>query len=115
MVDVVMPTTDGRVVTLPRYVEPQKDVAILMDRLGLALSAQPPPKISNNLADTAKSEVCKVVLKILANQIGLADATAAIDSHKLSLSSLQRGFVAAFRGAARVTLALGRGERGDGS
>jgi len=43
MVDVVMPTTDGRVVTLARYVEPQKDVAILMDRLGLALSAQPPP------------------------------------------------------------------------
>ena len=57
MVDVVMPTTDGRVVTLPRYVEPKKDVAILMDRLGLALPAQPPPKISSNFADTAKTEV----------------------------------------------------------
>ena len=30
MVDVVMPTTDGRVVTLPRYVEPKKDVAMLL-------------------------------------------------------------------------------------
>ena len=57
MVDVVMPTTDGRVVTLPRYVEPKKDVAILIDRLGLALPVQPPPKISSSLADTAKTEV----------------------------------------------------------
>jgi hypothetical protein len=57
MVDVVMPTTDGRVVTLPRYVEPKKDVAILMDRLGLSLPAQPPPKISSSLADAARTEV----------------------------------------------------------
>ena len=27
MVDVVMPTTDGRVVTLPRYVEPKDEVS----------------------------------------------------------------------------------------
>ena len=57
MVDVVMPTTDGRVVTLPRYVEPKKDVAILLDRLGLTLPAQPPPKVSNRLADTTKTKV----------------------------------------------------------
>ena len=57
MVDVVMPTTDGRIVTLPRYVEPKKDVAILLDRLGLTLPAQPPPKISGSLADTAKTKV----------------------------------------------------------
>ena len=57
MVDVVMPTTDGRIVTLPRYVEPKKDVAVLLDRLGLALPAQPPPKISSGLADTAKTNV----------------------------------------------------------
>lgn len=57
MVDVVMPTTDGRIVTLPRYVEPKKDVAILMDRIGLTLPAQPPPKISSSLADAAKTKV----------------------------------------------------------
>lgn len=57
MVDVVMPTTDGRMVTLPRYVEPKADVAILLDRLGLTLPAQPPPKISGDLAETAKAEV----------------------------------------------------------
>ena len=57
MVDVVMPTTDGRIVTLPRYVEPKPDLSILLDRLGLALPAQPPPKISGEAADTAKSTV----------------------------------------------------------
>ena len=57
MVDVVMPTTDGRIVTLPRYVEPKKDVAILLDRLGLTLPAQPPPKVSSRLADPTKAKV----------------------------------------------------------
>ena len=57
MVDVVMPTTDGRIVTLPRYVEPKPDLAILLDRLGLTLPAQPPPKISGEAADAAKSTV----------------------------------------------------------
>ena len=57
MVDVVMPTTDGRIVTLPRYVEPKEDVAILLDRLGLTLPAQPPPKVSSRLADAAKTKV----------------------------------------------------------
>ena len=57
MVDVVMPTTDGRTITLPRYVEPKKDVAILLDRLGLTLPAQPPPKVSGSLADAAKTKV----------------------------------------------------------
>ena len=57
MVDVVMPTTDGRTVTLPRYVDPRKDVAILLNRLGLTLPAQPPPKISSSLPDAAKTKV----------------------------------------------------------
>ena len=56
MVDVVMPTTDGRVVTLPRYVEPKEDVALLLGALGLTLPAQPPPKISGNAAPQ-KTEV----------------------------------------------------------
>jgi len=52
MVDVVMPTTDHRIVTLPRYIEPKNDVAILLDRLGLALPHQPPPKITSEVAET---------------------------------------------------------------
>ena len=55
MVDVAMPTTDGRIVTMPRYVEPKPGLAILLDRLGLALPAQPPPKISGEAADAAKT------------------------------------------------------------
>ena len=57
MVEVVMQTTDGKIVTLPRYVEPKKDVAILWDRLGLTLPTQPPPKVSSRLADTTKTKV----------------------------------------------------------
>ena len=57
MVDVVMPTTDGRIVTLPRDVEPKPDLSVLLDRLGLTLPAQPPPKISSEVADAAKSTV----------------------------------------------------------
>ena len=45
MVDIVMPTSDGRVVTLPRYVEPKDDVSLLLNQLGFALPEQPPPKI----------------------------------------------------------------------
>ena len=52
MVDVVMPTTDGRVVTLPRYVEPKEVVALLINRLGLTLPDQPPPKISESPSAT---------------------------------------------------------------
>ena len=48
-------TTDGRIVTLPRYVEPKPDLAVLLDRLGLTLPAQPPPKISGEAADAAKT------------------------------------------------------------
>ena len=57
MVDVVMQTTDGRIVTLPRYVEPKPDLAILLDQLGLTLPAQPPPKISSEAVDAAKTTV----------------------------------------------------------
>ena len=53
MVDVVMPTTDGRVVTLPRYVEPKEDIALMLGALGFSLPPQPPPKISSVAKETA--------------------------------------------------------------
>ena len=52
MVDVVMPTSDGRVVTLPRYVEPKDDVSLLLNQLCFTLPEQPPPKISECLDAT---------------------------------------------------------------
>ena len=46
MVDVQLPTTDGRTVTLTRYTEPEADQAILLQRLNMSLPAQPPPRVT---------------------------------------------------------------------
>ena len=46
LLDVHVPTTDGREIVLTRYTEPESDLRLLLDRLHLALPAQPPPKIS---------------------------------------------------------------------
>ena len=45
MVDVHLPTTDGRYLVLPRYTQPNKDQQILLSQLKLSLPDQPPPKI----------------------------------------------------------------------
>jgi transposase len=50
MVDVHLPTTDGRHIILSRYTHPEKDQQILLQQLKLDLPAQPPPKISSNHA-----------------------------------------------------------------
>ncbi len=46
MIDVHLPTTDGRHVILPRYTQPEKELQVLLDQMRLALPEQPPPKIS---------------------------------------------------------------------
>jgi len=46
MIDVHLPTTDGREVILTRYTQPEPDQRLLLDRLKLQLPEQPPPKIS---------------------------------------------------------------------
>ena len=46
MVDVHLPTTDGRHLILPRYTQPNKDHQLLLGQLKLSLPAQPPPRIS---------------------------------------------------------------------
>lgn len=52
MVDVHLPTTDGRYLVLPRYTQPEKDHQLLLHQMKLSLPAQPPPKIysQNTLA-----------------------------------------------------------------
>ena len=50
MVDVILPTTDGRTITLPRHIEPREDTALLLAQLDLTLPAQPPPKVSPSLS-----------------------------------------------------------------
>jgi hypothetical protein len=45
MLDVSVPTTDGRELLLVRQTEPSRDVALLLERLGRRLPAQPPPRL----------------------------------------------------------------------
>lgn len=53
MLDVSVPTTDGRELLLVRRTEPSDDVALLLDQLKLTLPAQPPPKIRYTAQSTA--------------------------------------------------------------
>jgi len=46
MIDVHLPTTDGREIILARYTEPEPELRLLIDRMKLDLPAQPPPKIT---------------------------------------------------------------------
>jgi hypothetical protein len=45
LLDVRVPTTDGRELLLVRRTEPNRDVALLLARLNLTLPPQPPPRI----------------------------------------------------------------------
>jgi transposase len=45
MLDVWLPTTDGRWLVMPRYTQPEAEQAILLHKLQLHLPQQPPPRI----------------------------------------------------------------------
>ena len=53
MIDVHLPTTDGRHVVLTRYTQPEKKLQVLLHELKLTLPEQPPPRITSagKLAD----------------------------------------------------------------
>jgi transposase len=46
MVDVQVPTTDGRWLIMPRHTQPEKEHQMILAALGLTLPTQPPPRIS---------------------------------------------------------------------
>jgi len=46
MIDVQLPTTDGRTIVLARYTEPEPDQAILLQQMKMQLPPQPPPRIA---------------------------------------------------------------------
>jgi hypothetical protein len=46
MIDVYVPTTDGRELSLTRYTQPEPGLKLLLDKLKLTLPAQAPPKIT---------------------------------------------------------------------
>ena len=45
MLDVCLPTTDGRWLIMPRYTQPEPDQSLLLHQLHLSLPTQPPPRI----------------------------------------------------------------------
>lgn len=55
MIDVQLPTTDGKTLLLSRYTEPEPELQLLLRQMRLALPPQPPPKIAKP-ADTPCSE-----------------------------------------------------------
>ena len=48
MIDVHLPTTDGRQVIMSRYTQPERELQILIERLRLSLPDQPPPRVTAN-------------------------------------------------------------------
>jgi hypothetical protein len=46
MIDVHIPTVDGRWLILPRYTQPEAEARLVLDKLKLTLPAQPPPRIT---------------------------------------------------------------------
>ena len=53
MIDVHLPTTDGRKVELSRYTQPSIEIKMLLEKLKLSLPEQPPPKITSTGLVTA--------------------------------------------------------------
>jgi hypothetical protein len=53
MIDVHLPTTDGREIVLTRHTQPEPELQILISQLKLNLPAQPPPRITTSAATQA--------------------------------------------------------------
>jgi transposase len=64
MVEVWIPTLDGRCLILPRHTQPEKDVQALLDQIQVTLPPQPPPRIKADsvLASTARQDTDQPVL-----------------------------------------------------
>ena len=45
MLEVCLPTSDGRWLILPRHTEPEPEQKMLLEKLNLTLPPQPPPRI----------------------------------------------------------------------
>ena len=56
MVDVRIPTTDGRELVLSRYTQPEAEHRMLLEQLRLTLPQQPPPKITTRQVQETATE-----------------------------------------------------------
>ena len=48
-----LPTADGRELALPRYMQPESEQRLVLEKLGWELPPQPPPRIRSVQAVTA--------------------------------------------------------------
>ena len=55
MIDLHLPTTDGREIILTRTTDPEPDLRLLLNRMNLTLPAQPPPRITAAALPTRSS------------------------------------------------------------
>ena len=53
MIDVYVPTTDGRELYLTRYTQPEPELQLLLAQMKLVLPPQPPPRISGTAVEKA--------------------------------------------------------------
>jgi transposase len=53
MIDVHVPTTDGREIVMTRTTQPEPELQLLLDKLRLQLPAQPPPRITSSQLPSA--------------------------------------------------------------
>src|SRR6516162_1388944 len=58
MLDVWLPTTDGRWLVMPRFTQPEPDQAILLHKLKLELPQQPPPRIKAQVPEFPSKALC---------------------------------------------------------
>lgn len=58
MLDVWLPTTDGRWLVMPRFTQPEADQAILLHKLKLELPQQPPPRIKAQVPEFPPKALC---------------------------------------------------------
>jgi transposase len=56
MVNVQIPTTDGRCLTMPRHTQPEAEHKMILEKLGLSLPPQPPPRITTDQIQPAQPE-----------------------------------------------------------
>jgi hypothetical protein len=56
MLEVQVPTSDGRLLVMPRHTEPQAQQRMILEKLGLELPPQPPPRIRAGQLELAATD-----------------------------------------------------------
>ncbi|HBJ82611.1 MAG TPA: hypothetical protein DDZ88_01795, partial [Verrucomicrobiales bacterium] len=56
MLDVHLPTSDGREIIMARHTHPEKDLQLILDQLKLTLPEQAPPRITGPKNDGPRKQ-----------------------------------------------------------